>query len=114
MKLSLLVSLLAAAAAVTADITRPKPYTEWPVGSTQVVEVEGNYIEGDTVSIFFNNARDSLLAGGPATQHTFQVQVPEGALSPPGGYSELLVVHRHNFHLQDVESVYVNVTNCEY
>jgi hypothetical protein len=113
MKFSILLApLLAGAVAVTADIIRPQPYVEWPVGTYQEVEIEGNYIEGDTVAIFFDNDRSTTLAGGPALQHKFTIQVPEGAVSPPGGFSQLLVVHRHNYYLQDVESVLVNVTEC--
>lgn len=113
MKFSILLApLIAGAVAVAADIIRPQPYVQWPVGTYQEVEIVGDYREGDTVAIFFDNDRSTTLAGGPALQHKFTIQVPKGAVSPPGGYSELLIVHRHNYYLQDVESVRVNVTEC--
>lgn len=107
---SVVLPLCSILCAVVADIIKPYPHQEWPVGSTQIVEIQGDFHEDDTVAIFFNEDRDALLGGGPANQKIFKVKVPWEAISPPGKYSELVVVHRYEYYLNDVETVWVNVT----
>ncbi|KAI8579576.1 hypothetical protein K450DRAFT_241648 [Umbelopsis ramanniana AG] len=95
---------------VAADIIKPHPYQVWRAGTTQTVQIEGDFHEEDTIAIFFNEDRDALLAGGPASQKVFEVYVPWEAKSPAGKYSELVVVHRYQYYLNNVETVWVNVT----
>jgi hypothetical protein len=96
---------------VAADIIKPYAHQVWPAGTIQTVEIQGDFHEDDTVAIFFNEDRNALLAGGPASQRAFKVYVPWEAVSPPGKYSELVVVHRYQYYLNDVETVWVNVTS---
>ncbi|KAI9287580.1 hypothetical protein BC943DRAFT_318397 [Umbelopsis sp. AD052] len=95
---------------VAADIIKPYKYEVWPPGTKQIVEIDGDFHEDDTVAIFFNEDRDALLAGGPAYQKVFEVFVPWEAQSLPGQYSELVIVHRYQYYLNNVETVWVNVT----
>jgi hypothetical protein len=97
--------------AVVADIIKPYSHEQWVAGTVQTVEIQGDFHENDTVAIFFNEDRDALLGGGPATQKVFKIKVPWEAVSPYGNYSELVVVHRYQYYLTDVETVWVNVTS---
>ncbi|KAH8555728.1 hypothetical protein BGW37DRAFT_478324 [Umbelopsis sp. PMI_123] len=107
--LSFVLPMLTLLLLVAADIIKPTPHEVWPVGSYQVVEISGDFHDNDTVAIFFNNDRDALLSGGPAERRYFHVNVPPHAVSPSGGYSELVIVHRHNYYLENVETVWVKV-----
>ena len=66
--------------------------------------------ERETVAIFFANARQTTLAGGPLRNHVFHFTVPAAALSQPGSTSLLLAVHRNSERgLASVDAVNVQV-----
>ena len=97
--------------AVVADIIKPYPHEEWVAGTIQTVEIQGDFQADDTVAIFFDKDRNALLGGGPAIQRFFEIKVPWEAVSPPGKFSELIIVHRYQYNLTNVETVWVNVTD---
>ncbi|RCI06428.1 hypothetical protein CU098_007578 [Rhizopus stolonifer] len=90
------------------QIFYPRNNVTWYVGENVNVTFKKDTPSDQTVSIFFFN-RSPLLAGGPLSTKVFPFDVPENALSPPGGTSLLLAVRRKNFYLQTVDSVVVRV-----
>ncbi|KAJ2959312.1 hypothetical protein NQZ79_g5218 [Umbelopsis isabellina] len=90
-------------------ITKPHRYQTWKVGSTQTIQISGDFKDGDTVAFFFAENRSTLLGGGPSKQKTFEVTVPESAVSPPGNYTTLIAVQRFDNYLDEVQTAPVRV-----
>ncbi|KAI7907970.1 uncharacterized protein BX663DRAFT_464446 [Cokeromyces recurvatus] len=98
---------------VLSNIIYPTTGITWEVGQSVNMILDSGQA-GETVSIFFNNDRDTILAGGPidkgnVNSHSFQFTVPLKALSSAGGLTELLVVHRISGYLSSVDTVLVKI-----
>ncbi|KAG2179048.1 hypothetical protein INT43_001897 [Umbelopsis isabellina] len=112
MKLVFILLALFAIAGTLANsfkITKPHKYQTWKVGSTQTIQISGDFKDGDTVAFFFSENRSTLLGGGPSQQKTFKVTVPECAISPPGNYTTLIAVQRFDNYLDAVQVAPIRV-----
>ncbi|KAI8139593.1 hypothetical protein BJV82DRAFT_672565 [Fennellomyces sp. T-0311] len=113
MKLMILFMLALSMLATIAqgNFIEPKENQILYAGQRTTVEYDpSDYTSNDTVSIFFDEARAHLLAGGPATQGKFTFTIPETAVTPEGRKgSTLLAVFRRNLYLHNVEDVFVKV-----
>ncbi|KAI7847474.1 hypothetical protein BDC45DRAFT_352836 [Circinella umbellata] len=94
----------------TGDIIYPTPETVWRVGQHVNVTFSDEVPEKETVSIFFSDARQTTLGGGPLDDRVFYFTVPAAALSRPGSTSLLLAVRRtEDRRLASVDAVNVRV-----
>ncbi|KAG2224041.1 hypothetical protein INT45_009627 [Circinella minor] len=94
----------------TGDIIYPTPKTVWRVGQHVNVTFSDEVPEKETVSIFFSDARQTTLGGGPLGHRVFYFTVPAAALSGPDSTSLLLAVRRtEDRRLASVDAVNVRV-----
>ncbi|KAI9268331.1 hypothetical protein BDA99DRAFT_435589, partial [Phascolomyces articulosus] len=92
------------------DIIYPTKDTVWRIGQHVNVTFNDSVPRKETVSIFFSNARQTTLGGGPLGELVFPFTVPAAAMSKPGDKSLLLAVRRtEDRRLASVDAVNVVV-----